>query len=228
MSTVQARSDGCLCTSCVGGCSSCSGGCSGDCDGECSGSCYGCSGNCSGNCRGCSGCSGSCSGSCSGCSGSCQGTCQNSCSASCTSTCTGTCTSCTGTCSGGCQTNCQGQCDNACTADSEAEIIAHLGDNIAIGHIVMAMDYTELKNAVDNEYRRRGKEIPSGFIKQPIPGEPVSLEITQKVLTDVYEFDKLPEHDWRETFGLWDMASAPKWNPVIVHIKSLMTDIATS
>lgn len=154
--------------------------------------------------------------------------CQNSCSASCTSTCTGTCTSCTGTCSGGCQTNCQGQCDNACTADSEAEIIAHLGDNIAIGHIVMAMDYTELKNAMDNEYRRRGKEIPSGFIKQPIPGEPVSLEITQKVLTDVYEFDKVPEHDWRETFGLWDMASAPKWNPVIVHIKSLMTDIATS
>ena len=134
----------------------------------------------------------------------------------------------TGTCSGGCQTNCQGQCDNACTADSEAEIIAHLGDNIAIGHIVMAMDYTELKNAMDNEYRRRGKEIPSGFIKQPIPGEPVSLEITQKVLTDVYEFDKVPEHDWRETFGLWDMASAPKWNPVIVHIKSLMTDIATS
>ena len=113
-------------------------------------------------------------------------------------------------------------------ADSEAEIIAHLGDNIAIGHIVMAMDYTELKNAMDNEYRRRGKEIPSGFIKQPIPGEPVSLEITQKVLTDVYEFDKVPEHDWRETFGLWDMASAPKWNPVIVHIKSLMTDIATS
>lgn len=112
--------------------------------------------------------------------------------------------------------------------DSEAEIIAHLGDNIAIGHIVMAMDYTELKNAMDNEYRRRGKEIPSGFIKQPIPGEPVSLEITQKVLTDVYEFDKVPEHDWRETFGLWDMASAPKWNPVIVHIKSLMTDIATS
>ena len=92
----------------------------------------------------------------------------------------------------------------------------------------MAMDYTELKNAMDNEYRRRGKEIPSGFIKQPIPGEPVSLEITQKVLTDVYEFDKVPEHDWRETFGLWDMASAPKWNPVIVRIKSLMTDIATS
>lgn len=81
---------------------------------------------------------------------------------------------------------------------------------------------------MDNEYRRRGKEIPSGFIKQPIPGEPVSLEITQKVLTDVYEFDKVPEHDWRKTFELWDMASAPKWNPVIVHIKSLMTDIATS
>ena len=34
MSTVQARSDGCLCTSCVSGCPSCSGGCSGDCDGS--------------------------------------------------------------------------------------------------------------------------------------------------------------------------------------------------
>lgn len=163
----------------------------------------------------------------SGCSGSCQGTCQNSCSASCTSTCTGTCTSCTGTCSGGCQTNCQGQCDNACTADSEAEIIAHLGDNIAIGHIVRAWIIPSLKTRWITSIAAEEKRSER-FIKQPIPGEPVSLEITQKVLTDVYEFDKLPEHDWRETFGLWDMASAPKWNPVIVHIKSLMTDIATS
>lgn len=92
----------------------------------------------------------------------------------------------------------------------------------------MAMDYTELKNAMDNEYRRRGKEIPSGFIKQPIPGEPVSLEITQKVLTDVYEFDKASEHDWRELFSKWELAAAPKWAPVLNHIKTLMTSMAVN
>ena len=218
----------CLCTSCVTGCTGCHAGCT-DCTGDCEGSCSGCSGSCSGcsgSCQG--GCFGTCSGNCSGCSGSCQGTCKSSCSASCTSTCSGTCTSCTGTCSGGCKANCQGQCDNACTADSEAEIIAHLGDNIAIGRIIMAMDYTELKGAMDNEYRRRGKELPSDFETQPIPGEPVSLAIAQKVLTDVYEFDKLPEHDWRENFQLWDMASASFWKKVIDYIKTLMTSIATS
>lgn len=85
------------------------------------------------------------------------------------------------------------------------------------------MDYIELKNAMDNEYKRRGKAIPSPFTTQPIPGEPVILEIASKVLTDVYEFDKTPEHDWRTTFAPWDMAAAPKWEPVIAHIKMLMT-----
>ena len=219
-------SNSCLCSGCLGGCTSCTGGCSGSCDGDCGGSCRGCTGGCSGGCRGCSGCSGTCKETCSGCTGNCSGSCKNSCSASCTGTCTNSCTSCTGNCTGGCQANCTGECDNACTGDNQAEIIAHLGENIAIGHIVKAMDYIELKNAMDNEYRRRGKEIPAAFGVTPVPGEAVLLEIAQKVLTDVYEYDKSPEHDWRETFGPWDIAAAPKWDPVIAHIKTLMTSVA--
>ena len=217
MACATKETSGCLCTSCIGGCSSCSGGCSGDCDGGCSGDCRGCRGDCSSTCRGCSGCSGSCSGNCNGCSGSCQGSCQNSCSASCT-----------GTCTGGCQTNCTGQCDNACTGENQAELIAHLGDNIGIGKIIMASDYTEIKNAMENEYRRRGMELPQPFQKQPIPGEPVILSITKEVLTDVYEFDKAPEHDWRELFSKWELAAAPKWAPVLSHIKTLMTSMAVN
>lgn len=91
---------------------------------------------------------------------------------------------------------------------------------------VIREELEELKNAMDNEYRRRGKEIPAAFGVTPVPGEPVLLEIAQKVLTDVYEYDKSPEHDWRETFGPWDIAAAPKWDPVIAHIKTLMTSVA--
>ncbi|MBS6229364.1 MAG: hypothetical protein KH509_06320 [Clostridium sp.] len=228
MACATKETSACLCTSCLNGCTSCSGGCSGDCDGSCSGDCRGCRGDCSSTCRGCSGCSGSCSGNCNGCSGSCQGSCQNSCSASCTGTCTNSCTSCTGTCTGGCQTNCTGQCDNACTGENQAELIAHLGDNIGIGKIIMASDYTEIKNAMENEYRRRGMELPQPFEKQPIPGEPVILSITKEVLTDIYEFDKAPEHDWRELFSKWELAAAPKWAPVLSHIKTLMTSIAVN
>ena len=217
MACATKETSACLCTSCLNGCTSCSGGCSGDCDGSCSGDCRGCRGDCSSTCRGCSGCSGSCSGNCNGCSGSCQGSCQNSCSASCT-----------GTCTGGCQTNCTGQCDNACTGENQAELIAHLGDNIGIGKIIMASDYTEIKNAMENEYRRRGMELPQPFEKQPIPGEPVILSITKEVLTDIYEFDKAPEHDWRELFSKWELAAAPKWAPVLSHIKTLMTSIAVN
>lgn len=142
--------------------------------------------------------------------------------------CTNSCTSCTGTCTGGCQTNCTGQCDNACTGENQAELIAHLGDNIGIGKIIMASDYTEIKNAMENEYRRRGMELPQPFEKQPIPGEPVILSITKEVLTDIYEFDKAPEHDWRELFSKWELAAAPKWAPVLSHIKTLMTSIAVN
>ncbi len=213
----------CSCTGCTSGCTGCTGTCF-SCEGSCYDGCKGCDGSCT-SCKGCQGgCSGSCSGTCNGCSGSCQGTCKNSCSSSCTS-CSG-CSSCTGSCSGGCKTNCQGKCDNSCTADNQAEIIAHLGDNIAVGNIIKAMDYIELKNAMDNEYRRRGMAVPEDFSKQPIPGERVILEVAQKVLTDVYEFDKSAEHDWRETFEPWEMAAAPKWEPVIAHIKVLMTSAA--
>ena len=209
----------CSCTGCTSGCTGCDGSCF-SCEGSCYDGCKGCDGSCT-SCKGCSGgCSGNCSGTCNGCSGSCQGTCKNSCSSSCTS-CSG-CSGCTGSCSGGCKVNCQGECDNSCTADNQAEIIAHLGDNIAVGNIIKAMDYVELKNAIENEYRRRGKAVPEGFPKQPIPGERVILEVSKKVLTDVYEFDRTTEHDWRETFKPWEIAAAPKWEPVIAYIKVLM------
>lgn len=107
-------------------------------------------------------------------------------------------------------------------------MIAHLGDNIGIGKIIMASDYTEIKNAMENEYRRRGMELPQPFEKQPILGEPVILSITKEVLTDIYEFDKAPEHDWRELFSKWELAAAPKWAPVLSHIKTLMTSIAVN
>ena len=83
MSVDKTISPACMCTSCVGGCSSCSGGCSGGCSGSCSGDCRGCRGSCSGGCKGCSGtCSGSCSNTCTGtCIGTCTGQCNTACTA---------------------------------------------------------------------------------------------------------------------------------------------------
>lgn len=47
-------------------------------------------------------------------------------------------------------------------------------------------------------------------------------------VTNVYEFDKAPEHDWRELFSKWELAAAPKWAPVLSHIKTLMTSMAVN
>ena len=163
------RTSACLCTSCLNGCTSCSGEVFyGDCDGSCSRRLRGCRGDCSSTCRGCSGCSGSCTGNCNSYCRFLPRNCQNSCSASCTGTCTNSCTSCTGTCTGGCQTNCTGQCDNACTGENQAELIAHLGDDAGVGKIIMASDYTEIKNAMENRCPPRGMELPQPFEKQPI------------------------------------------------------------
>lgn len=207
---------GASCSNCSGDCTTgCLGclGCGGGCDSWCGGNCSGCSGSCGGNC---SGCSGSCSGSCSGCT-SCTGTCSGSCN--------NACTSCRGTCQGGCQGTCKNKCNTACTAEGQAEAIANLGGNIALGKIIKATDYTSMKAAIDKEYRRRGKAVPPSFDVYPVEGKAVALSAAQKVLVDVYQFDPKPENDWRSTMKAWDMASAGKWKPVLAFVKSKMSEI---
>ena len=70
--------------------------------------------------------------------------------------------------------------------------------------------------------------LPQPFQEQPCPGGPVILFITKGGLTDVYEFDQAPGHDWRELFSKWELAAAPKWAPVLSHIKTLMTSMAVN
>lgn len=182
-----------------------------------------CTQNCSRNCRydctgGCgTSCSGTCEGGCSGCSGSCSG--------GCTGTCTGSCSSCTGTCTGSCVNTCQGKCNTACTAQDQAELIAHLGENIAVGNPIKATEYLQLKTAIDAEYTRRGKSAPESFAKVPAAKELVLLSISQKILTDIYAFDSLPEHDWRNSFESGNVVSPSKWQPAILYLKDLSTQI---
>lgn len=182
-----------------------------------------CTQNCSRNCRydctgGCgTSCSGTCGGGCSGCSGSCSG--------GCTGTCTGSCSSCTGTCTGSCVNTCQGKCNTACTAQDQAELIAHLGENIAVGNPIKATEYLQLKTAIDAEYTRRGKSVPESFVKVPAAKELVLLSISQKILTDIYAFDSLPEHDWRNVFESGNVVSPSKWQPAILYLKDLSTQI---
>ena len=223
MACATKETSACLCTSCLNGCTSCSGGCSGDCDGSCSGDCRGCRGDCSGDCKGCSGtCRGSCKG-CSGCS-SCSGTCSGSCSG-CTGSCTGSCTSCSGSCTGSCVGSCTGQCNTACTAEAQAELIANLGQNIAVGQPVRASDYTQLKAAIDGEYTRRGKAAPDALSPIPQPKGSVLLRTAQQVLEDVYGLDSMPEHDWRNLFSPGQVIPPSKWAPVIAYLKVLGTEI---
>ena len=164
-----------------------------------------CSRQCTSTCRGgCRGCSGSCSGSCTGCSG-------------CTGSCTGSCSSCTGACTG--------QCNTACTAEAQAELIANLGQNIAVGQLVRASDYTQLKAAIDGEYTRRGKAAPDALSPVPQPKGSVVLRTAQQVLEDVYGLDGLPEHDWRNDFTSGTVIPPSKWSPVILYLKNLATEI---
>ena len=97
--------------------------------------------------------------------------------------------------------------------------------NIAIGHIVKASDYTQLKTAIDNEYVRRGKPKPSGFATPPTPGHPVSFDVVRKIMLDIYNFDRSPSHNWTDTFKVNDLASAEKWKPVLEHLRSLMRTV---
>ena len=186
----------------------------GDCgNGWCTGGC----GTACGGCVGCRGCEGTCSG---GCTGSCKTTCT-----SCSGTCKGSCTSCTGTCTGSCVNTCQGKCNTACTAEAQADVIAHLGENIAAGNLIRASEYLQLKSAIDAEYTRRGKAAPAAFEQPPAAKGLVLLSVAQKVLTDVYEFDGSSSHDWRQAFAGGQVVPPSKWQPAILYIKELATQI---
>lgn len=120
---------------------------------------------------------------------------------------------------------CNNLCNTACTANQTAEIIAGLGANISLGHIVKAIDYTSLKQAMDKEYQRRNKAVPSGFETVPTANKPVLYNVVQKIMTDVYGFDNNSSHDWRNTFQPNDIADSGKWEPVIAYIKTLASQI---
>ncbi len=191
------------------------------CPSDCSGRCYSdctanCSSDCNISCKGCSGCRGGCT-SCSGCRG-----CTN-CTGSCTS-CSG-CSGCTGTCQGSCTNSCTGKCNTACTAEAQAEIIAHLGENIAVGNLIKATEYLQLKSAIDQEYIRRGKQAPEGFLQTPQAKGNVLLSTAQKIMDDVYGLDNEPEHDWRGVFQSGTVVPPSKWQPSILYIKTLAAEI---
>ena len=191
--------------------------CNTHCQQNCSRTCAEtCEKTCSYGCNGCSGCSGSCGGKCQGGCTSCSG---------CTGSCTGSCTSCSGSCTGSCVGSCTGQCNTACTAEAQAELIANLGQNIAVGQLVRASDYTQLKAAIDGEYTRRGKAVPDALSPIPQPKGSVLLRTAQQVLEDVYGLNSLPEHDWRNLFSHGQVIPPSKWAPVIAYLKTLATEI---
>ena len=186
--------------------------CNTHCQQNCSRTCAEtCEKTCSYGCNGCSGCSGSCGGKCQGGCTSCSG---------CTGSCTGSCTSCSGSCTGSCVGSCTGQCNTACTAEAQAELIANFGQNIAVGQLVRASDYTQLKAAIDGEYTRRGKAVPDALSPIPQPKGNVLLRTAQQVLEDVYGLDSLPEHDWRNLFSHGQVIPPSKWAPVIAYLKT--------
>ena len=188
-----------------------------------------CARDCTGKCY--SDCSAGCQSDCeTTCEGSCKGTCKNGCT-SCRGTCKGSCTSCkgcsgcTGSCTGSCVGSCANRCNTACTAEAQADVIAHLGENIAVGNLIRASEYLQLKSAIDAEYTRRGKAAPAAFEQPPAAKGLVLLSVAQKVLTDVYEFDGSGSHDWRQAFAGGQVVPPSKWQPVILYIKELATQI---
>ena len=193
-------------------CATCGTACQGSCSGTCGGTCWQvCGSNCSGCTDACTGCAGSCTGSCTGCGAGCAFTCTGcgsgcaySCSG-CTGNCVGTCTgTCSNTCTGTCIGTCTGQCNTACTAEAQAEEIANLGLNIAVGNPIKASDYTQLKAAIDREYTRRGKGSPAAFPVPPQPkGKALSATHPEKI-GKIY----MPLTDCCSTIGETDLCPA--------------------
>ena len=104
-------------------------------------------------------------------------------------------------------------------------MIANLGQNIAVGQLVRASDYTQLKAAIDGEYTRRGKAAPDALSPVPEPKGSVLIRTAQQVLENVYGLDSLPEHDWRNLFSPGQVIPPSKWAPVITYLKTLGTEI---
>lgn len=65
---------------------------------------------------------------------------------------------------------------------------------------IKATEYLQLKSAIDQEYIRRGKQAPEGFLQTPQAKGNVLLSTAQKIMDDVYALDNEPEHDWRGVF----------------------------
>lgn len=174
------------------------------CDATCQSGCYGCTGSCegcSGYCEnGCGGCGDNCDG-CGGCGG-CDGGCSNTCKTACLST-------------------CKTACNTACTATNTAAIIAALGAGIVKGQYIRPADFINVKNAIINEFRRRGNTTyVNNYSVVPTVGGKYLDEHGQKILNDVYAFDN--SKDWRSGHVLGSSASL---RPAIEHIKALMNTI---
>lgn len=187
-------------------CSTCSGGCIDGCKGGCD--------------DGCTNCGVTCGGGCSGdCDDSCDGTCQGTCSTGCQDTCAGK-------CSGTCQTH----CNTACSAENAAAVIANLGNSIVSGSVCLASDIVAVKNAIANEFTRRGAYgFTTAYRVKPVSGGAILMEHGSLILSDVYKFSTTftedGTKDWRGLITDDGVLKASDLRPAIEYIKVLMNRV---
>lgn len=202
-----------VCTGCEGGCyqdcatGHCSSGCKAVCENSCDTTCEGdCYRDCGDECDGCSGsCQGSCSSTCyGGCDGSCKGGCYSSCSTS---------------CSGGCRTTCNNRCNTACTAENQAALIANLG----LSDIMYAHEMKTIKNAIENEFARRGISYSNPYSIPIEKGLKTFTEYGLKIMEDVYNFNHA--YDYRGNIVTGERATKAQMQPAIDYIKTLMVQV---
>jgi len=211
---------------CVGDCTAfCATSCTNECATNCINSCTtvcnnSCTDYCTGDCTG--GCDETCQSDCAYyCSIDCTGTCLNGCTGTCNTTCTGGCSgNCYGTCNG-CSGTCTGDCNNACTSSSASQVIADLGLNIKNKGFISQNDFSSLKNALRNEFARRGMTLPTNdtYTIEPAIGLNIYKEHLQKVFDDEHLFNSSINHN----VATGDIILTSSITDTITYIQTLMT-----
>lgn len=104
-------------------------------------------------------------------------------------------------------------------------MIANLGANFVKGNIIRANDFTQLKQAMENEYRRRGKSIPPAYNPSVAVGQTIKHNAITQIFNDCYNISPSSSNDWRNTTNVGDPVYTNKIQPSINFIKGLATQI---
>jgi hypothetical protein len=152
----------------------------------------------------------------SNCENSCEGTCYTGCDSTCSGKCYGSCDAvCADTCTGGCIVGCY---DGAYASQED---VWNVGLNINNGGLTKYDDLTYIKHSLDNEFIRRSKNSPTGFIVAPSNGSSALKQQVQKLFDDCKAMDSTKNF----TINSLNIIKTSDLSDCIYYVKTLMMEV---